>query len=70
MKLKHPECFRQTQLYRKALLVLESHNIRLFARRFVLNLFDKDVLRQIVLGEEESESEDESESDAESMTSE
>lgn len=31
--------------------ILECHNIRLMTRRMVLDLFDKDVMRQIILEE-------------------
>ena len=49
--------------------ILEAHHFRLPACRFVLDLFDKRVLEQIVLEEEddqdeESSSESESESEA------
>ena len=55
MKAKRPEYFRQAQLFRKTLVILESHHFRLPARRFALDLFDKGVMRRIVL-EEDSES--------------
>ena len=45
-------------LFRKALLVLERYHVRLFVRRFVLDLFDKSVMRKIVL-DEDSDLEDE-----------
>lgn len=32
--------------------VLESHNFRLPVRRFVMELFDKNVMRHVVLDEE------------------
>lgn len=41
--------------------ILEAHHFRLPACRFVLDLFDKRVLEQIVLEEEEEEEEDSSE---------
>lgn len=40
--------------------ILESHHFRLPICRFVIDLFDKSVLRQIVLDEEEDDSEEES----------
>ncbi|EPS28863.1 hypothetical protein POX_f07939 [Penicillium oxalicum] len=55
LKSKQPERFHQVQLFRKALCILESHHYRLPARRFALDLFDKSVMRRIVL-EEDSES--------------
>lgn len=48
--------------------ILEAHHFRLPACRFVLDLFDKRVLQQIVLEEEDEEEEEEdseSESDSE-----
>jgi len=47
--------------------ILEAHHFRLPACRFVLDLFDKRVLQQIVLEEEDEEQDDdssESESDS------
>lgn len=72
IKFRHPEYFRQAHLFRKALAVLESHHFKLPARRFSLDLFDKDVLRRIVLGDEDEESDSEGQpaSDSESMDSE
>jgi rapamycin-insensitive companion of mTOR len=49
--------------------ILEAHHFRLPACRFVLDLFDKRVLEQIVLEEEDEQEEEESsesESDSES----
>ena len=40
--------------------ILEAHHFRLPACRFVLDLFEKRVLEQIVLEEEDEESEDSS----------
>ena len=47
--------------------ILEAHHFRLPACRFILDLFDKRVLQQIVLDEEEDEDEGDSvDSDSES----
>lgn len=46
--------------------ILEAHHFRLPACRFVLDLFDKRVLEQIVLEEEDEESEENSASELES----
>jgi rapamycin-insensitive companion of mTOR len=35
--------------------ILECHHFRLPVRRFIIDLFDKTVMRRIVLDEEESE---------------
>lgn len=51
-------------------MILESHSFKLPSRRFVFDLFDKDVMRRLVLGEEESESDSEMISDTDSMASE
>ncbi|KAI1907621.1 hypothetical protein LOZ61_006039 [Ophidiomyces ophidiicola] len=63
IKTRYPEHFRQIQLFRNALVILESHHFRLAARRFALDLFDKSTMRRIVL-------EDESEVDSDSLASE
>lgn len=59
IKSKQPERFRQVHLFRKALILLESHHFRLPVRRFALDLFDKCVMRRIVL-EEDSDVESDS----------
>lgn len=48
------------------MLILEAHHFRLPACRFVLDLFEKRVLEQIVLEEEDEESEESSDSEPES----
>jgi rapamycin-insensitive companion of mTOR len=53
IKAKHPEQFRQVELFQKTLTILESHHFRLPARRFALDLFDKSVMRRVVLEEDE-----------------
>lgn len=52
LKTKHPDYFRQVDLFRKTLTILESQHFRLPARRFALDLFDKSVMRQVVLEED------------------
>lgn len=56
LKAKHASAFASVKLFRKTLFILESHHYRLQARQFVLDLFDKNVMRQIVL-EEDTEAE-------------
>jgi hypothetical protein len=46
--------------------ILEAHHFRLPACRFVLDLFDKRVLEQIVLEEEEEDEEESDDSASES----
>lgn len=59
--------FGRPALFHKIMQILEAHHFRLPACRFVLDLFDKRVLEQIVLEEEDEadEDSDESESDFE-----
>ncbi|RJE25589.1 Cytosolic regulator Pianissimo [Aspergillus sclerotialis] len=66
IKAKQPERFHQTHLFRKTLTIIESHHFRLQARRFALDLFDKSVMRRIVLEEEDSELESDATSSQES----
>jgi len=47
--------FRQPQLFKKVMAILECHHFRLPIRRFVIDLFDRSVMRQIVLDEDSSE---------------
>jgi hypothetical protein len=65
IKAKDPDRFRQPHLFRKALTILEGHHYRLPARRFALDLFDKSVMRRIVL-EEDSDIDSETASSQES----
>ncbi|KAJ5320114.1 hypothetical protein N7508_000397 [Penicillium antarcticum] len=60
LKSKQPERFHQAHLFRKTLCILESHHFRLPARRFALDLFDKRVLRRIVLDEDSDSDSDSS----------
>jgi rapamycin-insensitive companion of mTOR len=57
MKAKKDHAFKRVGLFRKVMTLLEHHHFRLPMRRFVIELFEKRVLRQIVL-EEESDEED------------
>lgn len=61
IKSKKPPGFKQAILFRKILVLLECHHFRLGIRRFTIDLFDKSVMRQIVLDEESSEEEEEEE---------
>ena len=49
IKAKSPAPFTSVSLFRKVMCVLESYNFRLQVRRFVIDLFDKGVMRRIVL---------------------
>ena len=57
IKTKKAPGFTQALLFKKILLLLECHQFRLGIRRFVIDLFDKNVMRQIVLDEESSDEE-------------
>jgi hypothetical protein len=46
------EKFDSTRLFTQVLLVLESHDFRLPVRRFVIDLFDKSVMRRLVLDDD------------------
>ncbi|KAL5043838.1 hypothetical protein BDW71DRAFT_187084 [Aspergillus fruticulosus] len=65
IKSKDPERFHQVPLFTKTLSIIESHHFRLPARRFALDLFDKSVMRRVVLGEQSQ-----SDSDSEATSSE
>jgi hypothetical protein len=63
---KDQNTFKRPQLFRKVMTLLESHHFRLTVRRFVIDLFERGVMRQIVLEEESDEEEiEESESEEE-----
>ncbi|KZM28429.1 TOR signaling [Ascochyta rabiei] len=66
IKAKKAPGFTKPSVFRKVMQILEAHHFRLPACRFVLDLFDKRVLEQIVLEEEDEESEESSDSDSES----
>ena len=55
IKGKNPEQFTSIALFRKVMGILESYSFRLHVRRFVIDLFDKGIMRRIIL-DEESES--------------
>ena len=52
IKNKFPEQFTSVALFRKVMLTLERHTFRLQVRRFVIDLFDKNVMRRIVLDDD------------------
>lgn len=56
LKIKHPNIFTSTKLFQKTLFILHSHHYRLQARQFILDLFDKGTMRQIVLDEDTEDS--------------
>ena len=56
-KARHPTRFTDVGLFKKALVILESHHYRLQAREFILNLFSRGVMRKIVFDEAEEDTE-------------
>lgn len=52
IKSKAPELFTSAALFRRVMLILEKHNFRLPVRRFLIDLFDKRIMRRIVLEED------------------
>ncbi|KAL1638004.1 hypothetical protein SLS58_009024 [Diplodia intermedia] len=62
IKTKKAPGFQKPAMFHKVMAILELHHFRLPVCRFVIDLFDKNVLRQIVL-EEESSSEGEEDDD-------
>ncbi|KAF2712471.1 cytosolic regulator pianissimo [Pleomassaria siparia CBS 279.74] len=58
IKAKKAPGFGKPAIFHKVMQILEAHHFRLPACRFVLDLFDKRVLHQIVMEEENEEMED------------
>ena len=56
MKIKMPEHFASVVVFRKVMRVLEGSNFRLQVRRFVIDLFEKEIMRRMIL-EDDSGSE-------------
>ncbi|KAF2852999.1 hypothetical protein T440DRAFT_466563 [Plenodomus tracheiphilus IPT5] len=70
IKSRKVPAFSRPSIFHKVMQILEAHHFRLPACRFVLDLFEKRVLEQIVLEEEDEEEADSSESDSESKSDE
>jgi hypothetical protein len=64
IKTRKPPGFKQPALFRKVMTLLECHQFKLNMRRFAIDLFDRSVMRQIVLDEESSDENLESEDDS------
>ncbi|KAK3724154.1 hypothetical protein LTR37_001278 [Vermiconidia calcicola] len=64
-KHKKPPGFRSPRLFKKTMMLLASHGYGIPQWRFVIDLFDKNVLRKIVLEEEDDEEDSDGTSDAE-----
>lgn len=52
LKARHRERFQEASLFQKTLAVLERNHYRLWQRQFILDLFDKGIIRRIVLEED------------------
>ena len=65
IKARKAPGFSKPAMFHKVMQILEAHHFRLPACRFMLDLFDKRVLEQIVLEEEDDEEEEESSSASE-----
>jgi hypothetical protein len=50
--------FRQPQLFQRVMTILECHHYRLPIRRFVIDLFDRSVMRRMVLEEDDDDDSD------------
>ena len=64
IKTKKAAGFRSSALFKKIMTLLECHHFHLHVRQNVINLFDKAVMRQIVLDEESTDEEMDSEDDS------
>ncbi|OAP60237.1 hypothetical protein AYL99_05239 [Fonsecaea erecta] len=56
LKTRQPSHFGDTEMFRKTLVILESHHYRLQARHYILNLFNKGLMRKIIFDEEMGDS--------------
>ena len=54
IKAKSPDLFSSVELYKKVMGVLERYNFRLQVRRFVIDLFDKGIMKKIVQEDDSS----------------
>ncbi|KOS21189.1 Protein ste16 [Escovopsis weberi] len=61
IKARKPVAFTSAEFFKKVIGLMEWNHYRLGVRRMAIDLFDKDVMRQIVFGEEGDEDDDEEE---------
>lgn len=59
IKAKRPQNFHRSDFFHKVMKLLGQYPLRLPVIRFVIDLFDRRVLRRIVLDESDDESEEE-----------
>lgn len=66
LKQRKPNAFRSTDFFKKVMGLMEWNHYRLGIRRLVIDLFEKNVMRQIVFGDDDDkESSDASDAEAE-----
>ncbi|KAI9826112.1 MAG: hypothetical protein M1832_000561 [Thelocarpon impressellum] len=68
IKAKKPPGFGEPRLFHKVMMILERHHYRLPVRRFVIDLFEKSVMRRLVLDEESDDDGDATSDDGETTT--
>ncbi|OAA41031.1 cytosolic regulator Pianissimo [Metarhizium rileyi] len=56
LKQRKPNAFRSTEFFKKVMGLMEWNHYRLGIRRLVIDLFEKNVMRQIVFDDDDSES--------------
>lgn len=56
IKQRKPAAFRSTDFFKKVMGLMEWNHYRLGVRRLVIDLFEKNVMRQIVFGDDDMES--------------
>ncbi|ODA77099.1 hypothetical protein RJ55_07617 [Drechmeria coniospora] len=55
LKQRKPNAFRSTDFFKQVMGLMEWNHYRLGVRRLVIDLFEKNVMRRIVFGEDESD---------------
>lgn len=65
LKQRKPSAFRSTDFFKQVMGVMEWNHFRLGVRRVVIDLFEKNVMRQIVFDEDETSSEEEEDAEEE-----
>lgn len=63
LKMAKAPGFRSTMLFKKIMILLSCHHVKITARRVTVDLFEKSVMRKIVLDEESSDEESEDSDD-------
>jgi rapamycin-insensitive companion of mTOR len=63
IKMKKPACLQDTAFFHKVMKLLGQYHFRLPVLRFVIDLFDKRVMKRIVLDEDVDEDDSDSDED-------